>query len=900
MILVQLKAICVPLLQDAQLDNRTIPKVNSLLQDLTKCLDEAYSSKVDASPNTLGYAFFPLSSILRRNDSANIPARILENVFIVLERLFRWWWWTCEDGVWEQVFILASSVVGSGEGKGKGKERDDETKDAAARLLLCLIQDRTQYGLTNSDPSFHSKAEARFQVLRNVAQAPKFIPVVGQTLSSLLVTATSSHLPLQLSSLEVLAVITSKIFPERIMPTVLPGIVSAATRIALGEAVQSRLTNKGWVKGEVVAAALHILEVSVVQAIGDDACTSAGLVKNVTSLEDLTELMTDQSVDIQPSPDAKPYETTRSPSWLRGTSSQLMIAFNTLTPLVKHPKSVALVALSSLSKTILSQAHLTLPNLRPLLLSFLLSLLNSHSEAVHITARRGLLSLVEPEIHTSHEIISCLLQSTTEHLSSLPYLLLLRDDLKLEHVARQVEAVCRLGADSDNGSATVLSIAIRSGVGRILGPTGRIEKWGWRLLNVLNFTEPSVSAVFNQDLNSLKMLESQYSSSDRLFFPEAILTSISSRDTQHVLENMLRSLGSAGGEECLFAVEWFLDVGTQNEMQSSAAAMWCACRIFEGIGQITLNGPSKERYMAKQGRRMELFARWVTKTISSLWDKQEDDDVVETTPESGKTSSDGVEEDQPLVEFTKGVTKLETRFDIGSRIFGPSPPTSAPTPKRTVLRKSFSLQLLCAAASILRSRFTVLLLDALYPLLHSLVQQDSHVALTAQSALQYIVGCTGYANPANLLLANFDYALDSISRRLSRRWLDVDAAKVLVILVRLVGQDVVERAGDVVEECFDRLDDFHGYEVVVEGLVEALSEVISVLSATVEQKAKDPDTSTPTTGTVSDTEKIESFFMWLKHEREAPEAEGTEGKEDFGPAPREAWGEREGEGSWWR
>ncbi|KLO15049.1 hypothetical protein SCHPADRAFT_920409 [Schizopora paradoxa] len=900
----KLKPICVPLLQGAVLDSRSTPKVIASLQDLTKCLDDVYSSKIDLTPNTLGYVFFPLSSILRRNDSMNIPNRVLENIFIVLERLFRWWWWTCEDGVWEQVFILASSVVGTGGGKGKGKERDDETKDAASRLLLCLVQDRTRDGiyslLTKSDPSFRSKAEPRFKAIRNVAHAPKFIAVVGQTLSSLLETATSSHLPLQLSSLEVIAILASDILPERILPTVLPGIVSTTTRIAVGEAAQNRLMNKGWVKGELVAAALRVLEVSVIRAIGDAACISAGLVKNVTTLEDLKELVTELSADDQPVPENfKPYETMRSPSWLRATSSQLLIAFNSITPLVKHPKPVALVALSSLSKSILSQAHLSLPNLRPLLLSFLLSLSSSPFEIVHETAKRDILDLVKPGAQASHEIVSCLIQSTTEHLSSLPYLLLLRDDLKLEHVSRQVGAVCNLGTDSGGGSITSLSTAIRSGVGGILGPTGHIEKWGWRLLNVLKFTEPSISTFFNQNMNSLKMLESQYSPADRLFFPEAVLTSITSRDTQSALEDMLRSLGSAGGEDCLFAVEWFLGIGARSENQSSAAAMWCACRILEGIAQITLEGPSSTSTSLRRGRRMETFARWMTKTISGLWHKQEDEIEMEDAQESGGTPSHVEDEDLPLVEFTTGVTKQETRFDITSRTPGPSLPPPDPQPGRTVLRKSFSLQLLCVAASILRSRFNVLLLDALYPLLHSLVQSDSHVALTAQSALQYIVGCTGYANPANLLLANFDYALDSISRRLSRRWLDVDAAKVLVILVRLVGKDVVERAGDVVEECFDRLDDFHGYEVVVEGLVEALNEVISVLSSSAEELPKDQDSSVHTKETVPDTEKIESFFSWLEREQGGPNAKGSE-KEEFGPAPREAWGKEkdtEGDGN---
>ncbi len=61
-------------------------------------------------------------------------------------------------------------------------------------------------------------------------------------------------------------------------------------------------------------------------------------------------------------------------------------------------------------------------------------------------------------------------------------------------------------------------------------------------------------------------------------------------------------------------------------------------------------------------------------------------------------------------------------------------------------------------------------------------------------------------------------------------------------MVRLVGADIVDKAGDVVEECFDRLDEYHGYGVIVDGLIEVLAEVVKVIEMEAEVNAgSDPE-----------------------------------------------------------
>lgn len=889
-----------PLLAHSRLENRTISKVLSLLSELNSCLQELDAAGTPMKPSLVSYVFFPLSTLLSRNEPSSIPDQVLERVFIALELLFRWWWWTCEDGVWEQIFMLAGAMLGGPDGKGKGRARDDETKAAAAKLILCLVRDRSDDPeVVAKGPDEVERARARLNDWTDQAQTKKFIPVVGQTLNSLLQTATSQHLPLQLCSLEVIETIVSVYMPEAVVSSILPGVVSTMVRIALGQTdatTASTTVRKGWVSGNVVAAALRVLDVVVIRAISDDACLRVGIVKEMNGLEDLVELVSEPAaVDSAASPpqhqDAtdRPYETLRTRVWLRATASQILIAFNTLTPLMSHPTPSALLALAFLSASLLTKTRLTLPDVQPLLLSFLLTLSNSNFTSVSARSREALATLLSPPFKARHTLLQILLRTTSDNLASLPRLLPAHADAKVSHAAGQVEAVCRLGQSFRSGEIQLAAPnpaahAICSGVGKLLGPAGHIEKWGWSLLQVLEFT-PSAITVASAPVAGL--LEGDAMSGERIVFSEVSLKHVSERSTQDALENMLRALGGTGGEECLFSVEWFIGVGLHRPSAQSSAALWCACRILEGVAGISLSSDDRASEARSQSsRRLEKFARWLTKAISELWNKEETEEENSNTTTNVAKGDEDEDEMRPAIEYTKGLTPLQTRFDLRSNEIA-----KANTLHQPQLQKAFALQLLCVSAAVLQSRFNPLLMHALYPLLHSLVSPDAYVASVAWAALQHVTSSTAYASPGNLLLSNFDYALDSVSRRLTRRWLDVDATKVLVVLVRLVGRDVVARAGDVVEECFDRLDDFHGYETVVEGLVEALQEVVKVVEAEDGLRREDVRVSPfDDSQSIPDSRRVVALLSWLEH-RNDPQASIDE---DYGAAPREDWGKGKG------
>ncbi|KAF8922028.1 armadillo-type protein [Mucidula mucida] len=856
----RLKAVCVPLLGSASLSPASIPKTSQLLSELIAILRDLHASEIVLSESMISYTFFPISSILKRNASADIPNQILEKILLSLELLSEDWWWTCDTTIWQQIFMLSGAILGGMEMP--QKERDDETKEAAARCIWSLLRIRD-----GNDERIHAYfAEPRFTLFQGFARSPKFVPILGQTLNSLLTVTDSHSLSLQITSLKVVHVLLSSYFPDALLPSVLPGVVSTTSKLALNS------NRKGWANGDLVSNALLVLSEIVIKSIGDDVCTRDGAIRPVQDLEDIIDLVNEPSPP--PASHSVPYGTTRTSSWLTGTSSQLHIALNALTPLVKHPSPVALVALGKMSSAVLLATPTSLPQSQTLLLSFLLSLSINDFPSVSNEAHTTLLGLLSAKSKARHVFVQTLMLHTRDNLLALPRLLPLVADAKVEHIAGLVEAVCRL-ATSDRDDSLQLN-AISSELARLLGPAGGVEKWGWSLLSVLEFVNPAI--VVTSTSSAALMLE-HGTAQEWPVFPDVMFKNVAQRSTYMALVKMFHALGRAAGDGCLFSVEWFVSVGHNGSGPRSVAALWCACRLLEGCARLSLlSSMTLEALDYPKSRRLSKLARALAKSTGHLWD-QSDVEMLDKAPPEDVHGENTLE-----VQHVQGVEQVKETLNILQRA---STAKTTRVELQPMLHKSLLLQLIAICSGILQARFSSLFIDTLYPVLHSLVSPVSHLSSTALASLNFITLSTSHASAGNLLLSNFDYVLNAVSRRLTRRWLDVDATKVLVIMVRLVGIGIVEKAGDVVEECFDRLDDYHGYHVLVEGLIEVLVEVTKVVK-------QDGDSVPPEVSIRSrdrPAQDFEGFFEWFAHRHEQP----AEEEEDYGPAPHKAWGGSEKE-----
>lgn len=588
-----------------------ISEVSSLLTRLIEALREAQRQGTPLTPSIISYVFFPISTILRRNTTTTLPDQILEKLLIVLAILCEPWWWDMDVQTWEQLFMLCGAILGGLDSKGKGKRRDDETLEAAVDCLWALLHERSSEEVEKRSDA--SRSSTIFSSFQSHSRTRPFIPIIGQTVNSLLDASTSHHLSLQRASLKLLCTVIGKFLPDDIIPSILPGIISTMCKIALATG-----NSKRWANGDVVALALSVTEVSVIRAIGDEICVQEGAVRRPTTLEELVELGTDSSAQDAPS-SSLPYTTRRTSSWLGGTSSQLHIALNSLNALVNHPSSTALKGLACFSTSLLRNTALTLPQSTSLLLSYLLSLSLSEYEEMSKQAKHQLAELCSAGSPSRYTILQALLQIAKDHLMHIPRLIASQSDMKVEHGAGILEAICNLAIVPDGVVDDQGLHVIAAEVSKLLGPNGGVERWGWGLLSVLDLTAPSV-AVASTSAAQL-MLEGDAQATQWSSFPEIHLYQISSRSAQQALERMLRALGRAAREDGLFAVEWFFGVGKASEDSRAIAALWCGSRLLEGIGDVSLD-ISQGPHILPRRRRVEKFARWLAKALPELWDDE--------------------------------------------------------------------------------------------------------------------------------------------------------------------------------------------------------------------------------------------------------------------------------------
>ncbi|CCM04193.1 uncharacterized protein FIBRA_06359 [Fibroporia radiculosa] len=866
----RLKRLCVPLLENSVLSPTSLPTVSRLLSELSAILQGVQSSGEALKPSIVSYIFFPLSSILRRNPLSSVSDQVLEKIFIILNILCESWWWNFDETMWEQVFLLCGAVLGGIDSKGKGKMRDDETKQAASTCLWTLLRirspDEDPFG--SAQPLRSERLAHRFQAH---ARTSTFIPVLGQTIDSLLVAAQSSHSSLQRSSLRVLYILIEDYLPDNFVPSILPGVFSTTSKIALATGV-----SKGWANGDIVSEALRVMQSVIVRSVGNDICCRDGAVKGYHDLEDLVHIVDLDEHGSNRRAGGPPYATDRTSAWLRGTASQLHIGINALTSLVNHPNPSALIALATFSETVLSETTLTVPQSQSILLSFLLALSRSDFDSVSAKASSALRQLLTLPSSARFTIMQVLMQISKDNLAALPRAIVTHADAKVEHIAGILESICLLATAQGRGQRGISPIA--SGVGKLLGPNGGIEKWGWNLLSVLEFVDGPL--LFLGPPTAPYMLEGNAADLDSIPFPGIGLRHITSRSALMALERMLRAMGKAAREDCIFAIDWFMSVGQSGRGTRAVAALWCTCRLIEGISDINLSDKDsiRVRPLTSTSKRVDRLARGIARRVSEFWANI---DSVDEVDQEHVTTVQG-DEEELMVEHVKGIVTV--------RITPDSEPRSAPLgdSSKVSLHRALSLQVLAVTAGILEARFTTLLLHTLYPVLHSLVSEVALVSSTALATLYFISRNASYASPANMLLSNFDYALDAVSRRLTRRWLDVDATKILAVLVRIVGHDVVQKAGDVVEECFDRLDDYHGYENVVDGLVEVLTEVVRVVEDDGRNRSTKVQEARHMCVPKSDVINMEAFATWLAHRCDHPERqEGYCGDASY---PRRAWG----------
>jgi hypothetical protein len=319
------------------------------------------------------------------------------------------------------------------------------------------------------------------------------------------------------------------------------------------------------------------------------------------------------------------------------------------------------------------------------------------------------------------------------------------------------------------------------------------------------------------------------------------------------------------------------------------SALWVAERLLEGVAN------AQERAEGRASKAVRKMAREAARVIVAM--DEDEDEEYDDEPYEAKEESDAV----IPIQRGGGLNELTTLLD---RPMASNSTASSTTRRlhaqaqRTLLTCS-GLSLLSLTSRILSSSFRPLLLNALYDVLSHLASPVVLVRDFASISLAQIAYHTGYASPQNLILDNIDYVINVVSLRLTRARLSHQAPLVLIAMIRLVGGEIVPMVHDVVDEIFDALDDYHGYEALASGLLAVLVTLIEAMKAEVD--AEGP--SEARFQKISEMRRIDpapnperDFARFTGWWDERVEQRRKDMDEILERAPQHAWGEPRGEG----
>ncbi|WVF72447.1 hypothetical protein IAT40_007262 [Kwoniella sp. CBS 6097] len=912
----QLKPTCVSLMAIASQPPTLYSQHAKLIDSLLSQLESIPVSSLD--PAVINYVLFPITTIMRQSNPFTLPEPFLESAFRLLSHTTSAWR-RCEGGIdlvaWEQLWRFCIAAVGprvsgkDGKDKGKGKEVGQEVQLQAVHLLAALLQspNTNETGLPHPTPSMLDRLAT--------SKSP-LLPTLFQTITFLLETAAPDppYLQLQMSSLRLLRTLI-KVYlsgKHEVLAAVLPGTVSAMTKLvqADGKAL----------KGDIAKDCVGMVEDVVVATLNDENLRRLGLLRpkvdNLSQLAEEWEHSATSSLDSPrpPSPAASTIDTGPSnpfppltASYLDFTSTQLLSAILPMISILSvHPSNLARHAVISLSLALLRQCSESLPLLRPRCLSILLSLSQDVFDPVQLDAKKRLRDLMGDG---NLNLDGSLLDLLNNAMNSLPRLVTSQQDVKVDETARLITAISKMASEMSE----IGNDRLRNPIAQLLGPDGGIERWSWSLLDCLEFGRPvgwstagstaARSARLGWEKSAAPsgtslLLEPSAESSNSGHaidnFPHLPLHHVESENTSNSLVAMLASLGSAGGEATLHSVDYlvrFAKANRRTQPGKAVSALWVAEKLLDGVALSQMEGP--EGRASKMTRKM---ARQVAKAVIGM-DEHEDDGDLDDEDGVGYTEDPNAEALIP-VERTKGIDTLTTLLD---RKPLSNSHTAAETRRlhsqaQRALFTALSLESLTLSARILSSSFRPLLLTSLYLLLSHLASPHTIVREYATIALSQVAYHIGYATTQNMVIDNVDYVINVVSQRLTYRRLSSTAPLVLIAMIRLVGQEIVPLIHDVVDEIFDALDDYHGYEALASSLLAVLVTLIEVMAAEVEVQGVSEERSKKllelrrVDRPPSPESDLEMLFKWFEDRQSRNEEQIGE---LLDRAPQHAWGKKD-------
>lgn len=147
--------------------------------------------------------------------------------------------------------------------------------------------------------------------------------------------------------------------------------------------------------------------------------------------------------------------------------------------------------------------------------------------------------------------------------------------------------------------------------------------------------------------------------------------------------------------------------------------------------------------------------------------------------------------------------------------------------------QALALRSLALRAQTAGQEFRFELIDALYPVLHTLATPNEQLQHDSITTLNIFTVACGYESVKDLIVENVDYLTNAVALKLNAFDVSPQAPQVLLMMVRLAGPTLLPYLEDTISSIFAALEDYHGYPLLVELL-------FKVLSVVAEEGAKAP------------------------------------------------------------
>lgn len=163
--------------------------------------------------------------------------------------------------------------------------------------------------------------------------------------------------------------------------------------------------------------------------------------------------------------------------------------------------------------------------------------------------------------------------------------------------------------------------------------------------------------------------------------------------------------------------------------------------------------------------------------------------------------------------------------------------------------QALALEAVAVEAQRQKSSFRGELVDALYPIVHLLGSPNEALHEHAIICLNLVARACDYQSAQDLVVSNVDYLVNAIGAKLNAFDISPQAPQVLLMMVQLCGAKLLPYLDDLVDNIFEALECFHGYQPLVELLFSALKVIV-------EEGAKAPQYAITAGKTISHRKKI--------------------------------------------